>query len=313
MHLEITQSTGQTETLQNNFGVSVVNALYQLAVNGLDETSTVSGRISLYAASKEKVEYLAGTNGVGGNGVFPNLYIICSTYYVDFLDNAFGQVCADLYGDGYGVTQAQLLSVSNLDSLKAVSDSSVTKLDLRKFPSFAYAEAVWGFSNVTEIYINSCGSLTQQMSQVEVTSFRNMGTVVEDKRYIDKLIINNVYFSGNGRFLRGQSVAERNDTNFGTIAIRNIQLSNSDNYATLGAYTTRNGRTITNLYLGGDRVVKYSGGYGDSMFRIQNIYVPTGMASLYAADSSWTENGTTHTFYEYDFVNDPDGIFSMFD
>ena len=314
MHLEITQSTGQTESIFNNIGGQVVNALYNLAISGdLDNTSTVSGRISIYAANKFKVEYLAGTNGVGGNGIFPDLYITCSTYYVDFMDEEFGKVCGQLYGDGTGVTVSQLSAVSNLNTLRATQNSNVTKLDLRQFPALVYQTGYWNFPNVTEIYIKAVGFSTSVGGTIQISSFKNMGTVVSDRRYIDKLIIKTVQTksSGTQKFLGGTTESADQKTDFGTIAIKNFYAPNGGDFK-IGEYLTRGNRHITNLYLGGNAVIACSTGYGDNIFNIENIYVPIGMKSQYEANSTWSRDGTVHPFYEYDFENDPDNIFAAF-
>lgn len=127
MHLEIVQSKSSREAVS----VQIINKLYNLAYSNpnqgitsrLDSTSTVSGAVSLYAANKKRVEYLAGTNGVGGNGRFPDLLIYCTTYYIDFMDDAFSTVCANLYGNGEGVTLADIAGVTSLkDSTKNLVD-----------------------------------------------------------------------------------------------------------------------------------------------------------------------------------------------
>ena len=319
MHLELTQSTGQTESILTTLGANIVSALYDLAISGdLDNTSTVSGRLSIYAASKTKVEYLAGTNGTGGNGLFPNLYISCVTYYVDFLDAAFGRNCAQLFGDGEGVTLSQLQGVNatSMIGLRDMNNSSVSVFDFRNFPIMQYnnSSADWNCPVLTSIYINEAGHTSSQGDTVDLSFFVGCGVPIENnKTYVDKLIINTVRTQASVQsFLRGNSSDAKNSVNFGTIAIRNFDVP-SGGYFQIGSYATRSNRTINNLYLGGNSVVKFNAGYGDDIFRITNIYVPIGMASQYAAESTWTKNGTTHTFYEYDFENDPDNIFAVFD
>lgn len=119
MHLEIIQPKSARETVS----LGVINKLYELAYENaslgitsqLDNTSDIVGSVSLYAADKKKVEYLAGTNGVGGNGRFQDFNIYCTTYYLNFLDDAFAQVCANVYGNGEGTTTADLVGIENLN------------------------------------------------------------------------------------------------------------------------------------------------------------------------------------------------------
>lgn len=319
MHLEIVQPKSSRETVS----VQIINKLYSLAysnpnqgiVSVLDNTSTISGAVSLYAANKKRVEYLAGTNGVGGNGRFPDLLIYCTTYYIDFMDDAFATVCANVYGNGEGVTSADIAAVQSVTSpqnlLQAIQNNSdIVTLDFRSFPRMNLSgERNWNLPSLQSVYANS-------VSVLSISSFRNTGPITNNKYYLDKIIIGTLRYTDTHytsfRVLQG---ATTNPNTFGTIAIRNFDPHDGVTKITVGNYTTRNNCTITNLYLGNSPFpLSYGEGYGDNLARISNIYVPVGMKQAYIDNGTWVHDGNARTdFIEYDFDTDPDGIFSVLD
>ena len=73
---------------------------------------------------------------------------------------------------------------------------------------------------------------------------------------------------------------------------------------------------INNLYIGATTPPKLTFGTYSTISNAVNIYVPTGYVSTYEAASGWdtrAADGNGVKFLEYDFENDPDGIFSIFD
>lgn len=319
MHLEIVQPKSSREAVS----VQIINKLYSLAysnpdqgiVSILDNTSTISGAVSLYAANKKRVEYLAGANGVGGDGRFPDLLIYCTTYYIDFMDDAFATVCADLYGNGEGVTSADIAGVNSLTSPKNLvqavqNNSDIVTLDFRSFPRLDFSAANnWNLPSLQNIYVDSVSAIT-------VKFFKNTGLIVNGKNYLDNIIVGTYRFTDTryttNNILQGDV---SNPNTFGTIAIRNFDLHDGITKVIVGTYTTRNNCTITNLYLGNSPFpVSYGEGYGDNLARISNIYVPVGMKQAYIDNGTWVHDGDARTdFIEYDFDTDPDGIFSVLD
>ena len=120
MHLEIKQSTSGTETVS----AQLINKLYELAyedqtlgiTSQLDATSDVQGRLEAPAAYEDAVRYLVGIDA-GDPKRFQNLYITIpnNNYYIRFKDPVMAQIFNTEYGDGVGVTRAQLAAVNNLN------------------------------------------------------------------------------------------------------------------------------------------------------------------------------------------------------
>lgn len=308
MHIEITQSTGQNESVQTGIGITVINKLYELA-SQLDSTSTVSGRISLYAASKQKVEYLAGTNGIGGNGRFPNLFINCSTYYFDFLDPEMQRVCSTLYGDGYGVTAAELASVSNISSLSAAltNNTTITTLDLRgiTLKNPGGNEFAIGMTSLQNVYIKNINILN--LSAFWGNGNNPSGIISNGRTNIKRIIADTVGISRDiANPLRGGT---GNNINIEVLAVKQILLADNYSEKKIGDYIFR-GSHIDHFYIGETVPPVLTFGYGDNINNATNIYVPIGSSSAYAAANNWSSH--TAGFIEYDFDNDPDGIFSVF-
>lgn len=311
MHIEITQSTGQSEQLPVEIGSNIVNKLYELALNDIiDSTSTISGRISLYAASKSKVEYLAGTNGVGGNGKFPNFIINCSTYYFDFLDLEMQRICSTLYGDGYGVTLAELLAVNRLNELSTAltNNTDIRILDLRGFPVLNYTGTRWfaiGLTSLSEVYIKQCKSFN--LSIFNGGGSNPSGTILSNGRsFLRKIIINTL---GDGKTRQVLNGSTDNNVEVEILAVKQIVYNTTGSAETLlGDYLFRRVH-IDHFYIGEAVPPTLSMGYADNINNAINIYVPIGSSSAYAAANNWSEH--TAGFLEYDFDTDPDGIFTL--
>lgn len=325
MHLEIIQPKSARETVS----LGVINKLYELAYENaslgitsqLDNTSNIVGSVSLYAADKKKVEYLAGTNGVGGNGRFQDFNIYCTTYYLNFLDDAFAQVCANVYGNGEGTTAADLVGITSVTQegknlFSAITgNTSVVTMDFRQFPKldFGGSRKLWNLPNAQNVYIDSAEGF-------QISNFHTLGPTVDGKPHLNKLLVRELNYpqsaNKNIRILAGTDTVSQ--CTFDTIGIRNMHLQAGTSTVGIGTYFTRNARAVTNLYLGhcfvGDTEValNYYRNYGDDISRVTNIYVPVGMRQAYV-NLQWTDGSTVRTnFIEYDFDTDPDGIFSVF-
>lgn len=138
-HLYIEQN-GITEEVSS----SVISKLYQLASSGtLDETSDLKGRLHSTTGYVSQVNYL--------NTNFQDLIIQCDNLYVEFQDPTVASILATNFGDGTGITQATVNSMTSFNG-KFSGSSIVTFNELSQFP------------NITEINnsnrFNDCTSLT---------------------------------------------------------------------------------------------------------------------------------------------------------
>lgn len=139
-HLYIEQNTGLTEEVNS----SIISKLYELAISGdLDETSDLKGRLHSTTGYVSQVNYL--------NTNFQDLIISCDNLYVEFQDPAVASILATNFGDGTGITQATVNSMTSFNG--KFSDSNITSFN-----------ELSQFTNITEINsnnrFNSCTSLT---------------------------------------------------------------------------------------------------------------------------------------------------------
>lgn len=139
-HLYIEQNTGLTEEVSS----SIISKLYELAISGdLDNTSDLKGRLHSTTGYVSQVNYL--------NTNFQDLIISCDNLYVEFQDPTVASILATNFGDGVGITQATVNSMTSFNG-KFSGSSIVTFNELSSFP------------NITEINannkFNSCTSLT---------------------------------------------------------------------------------------------------------------------------------------------------------
>ena len=315
MHLEVLQSESVTE---QNVTPETIEKLYNLAYSNpslgilskLDATSNLQGTVSLYATYQDYVNYLQNK--------FPNFHINTSTYYFRFTDQELTTICAQFFGDGIGVTTAELASISRFsDEFKnAISNnSSIRNLDLRGFTGITGTFGGGTFldmNNLENIYVKDVNGA------ISINFVKNAS-----KRTVNKFIIDGVLLGTTNSNLEGQGkkiYALQGDTsnsiNCDILAIRRIapkvtmEFPNSYNSCLgLGDYITR-GINIENFYLdekNPERVILRQG-YNDNINKVVNFYVPIGCAQAYANSTTWGQMRNSE-FLEYDFDNDPNGIF----
>lgn len=103
-HLYIEQNTGLTEEVNS----SIISKLYELAISGdLDETSDLKGRLHTTVAKDVHISYL--------NETFEDLYISADDLYITFADPEVERVLSTFWGNGTGVTAAQISAKTELN------------------------------------------------------------------------------------------------------------------------------------------------------------------------------------------------------
>ena len=141
------------------------------------------------------------------------------------MDDAFAQVCANVYGNGEGTTAADLVGVTALnDSSKNLvsamsGNTTVTTMDFRQFPKLGLrAKLNWNQQHVQNVYIST-------IERMMVCAWNGLGPTVNGKPHVDKLIIGEMIWADttypNTSFLSGDTDS---NCSFGTIAIRNIHV-----------------------------------------------------------------------------------------
>lgn len=165
MNLVITQSENTPET---NLPAGIINKLYNLTFvtsNGVtslrqDRPTNLVGTISLSGPTYQ--EYVTALTTQ-----YTQFHVNASSYYVLFEDSVAQQVCATNWGDGTGVTSAQLAGVTNNNTFKNAFNSSVNT-NIVKFNELQYFTnlslsgeyMLSGWTSLQEVTLpNSCTSM----------------------------------------------------------------------------------------------------------------------------------------------------------
>lgn len=139
-HLYIEQNN--TINDKEEVASSVVKKLYDLAVEGLDNTSYLKGRLKTTVTSAKYKTYL--------EGLFPgSLYIDADQYTLSFEDAEVERLCVANWGSNGGVTANQLALVSS------TGDVFKNNTDIIKFNEFKY------FTNVNTFSFSGCTNLRE--------------------------------------------------------------------------------------------------------------------------------------------------------
>lgn len=226
---------------------------------------------------------------------FPQLQINCTQgYYLDFEDPEWEKICAETWGDGVGVTLQQMQHVSaiidkNGDEALGYNNQNLRIVDLRYFNNLSdnmFRDNINTFRNcpnLEKIIIGSVHSVSP--NYLRISGSQKLLTVI----------------IGNARSLTG-SAGGGNQT-VETYAVRYY----AGTAQGVGNYFTRGMAAINHFYFGCTTPYDMRMGYGDNMNVIKNLYVPIGTANEYKQLTNWSQ--IADRIHEYDFDNDPDGIF----
>lgn len=128
--LTVKQNNQQTEQVSS----ALIDTLYNLAYENEYTEPKISsgaadivGSINAPAAYEDAVTYLRAK--------FPNLNITVtdSNYYIRFKDPVMANIFATEYGDGIGVTKAQLTAVNNLNNRFRGADNNIDFFDAEDY------------------------------------------------------------------------------------------------------------------------------------------------------------------------------------
>lgn len=146
-HLKIEQENS-IETVDSK----TVSLLYKICTeNTLDGTSNIKGNLYTQHAYKEDSDYLTNR--------FVDLDItVLSDYYIKFEDSTIAQMCVTSWGDGIGVTKAQIAPVtySMLQTKESFfkNNQTITKFnELQYFTGIGQEFSGWqfGFMNISNL------------------------------------------------------------------------------------------------------------------------------------------------------------------
>lgn len=106
-HLKVTQSdtSEMIGSSSNQIGAKVIKDLYEKTFNGVDNTSELSGVVSVDKAHRNAVEYLQNHTDLRIS--------VTGGYYIDFEDTEVERVLLqNSVGDGFGITEAAAAAVT---------------------------------------------------------------------------------------------------------------------------------------------------------------------------------------------------------
>lgn len=188
-HLYIEQNTGQTEEVN----ASIISKLYELASSGdLDNTSDLKGRLHSSTGRDVHINYL--------NNNFSDLYVSADDVYITFADPEVDRVLSTFWGDGNGVTAAQMATHTNLGFSSTdlvtgkrpfLDNTNITSFnELGNFPSIKKIgndQTFCGATNLTSIDLSN-------MEEIGFQAFRGAGiTGVLNLPSLVKLVDRNIF------------------------------------------------------------------------------------------------------------------------
>lgn len=254
-HLRIIQGEINEEEVSS----SVIAKLADIAQEGLDETSDLRGAIKATHAYESDVNYL--------NENYPNLDInITGGIYISFEDSTVENILATNWGDGTGITQTQINSVTNLNNKFWKNSNLISFNELALFNNITQ-------TNNYEFY--NCTSLTSidlsNIVTLQTETFRgcsNLTSVGDTSKLVN---------IGNGAFY--------GCTNLSSINLSNVQLIGGS-YAFLKCSKVKD---FINL-----SIPNLTGTLGSCAFgtctQIKNV-VNLGSITQYGENGSWATSG----------------------
>lgn len=168
-HLKITQSdtSEMLGSSSNTIGARIIKKLYELALAGLDNTSELSGVVSVDKAHRNAVEYLQNHT---------NLRIsVTGDYYIGFQDPLVEQILMEhSIGDGFGITEGDAASYNPYYGYVPAyfSGSNITSFDelpyFTNITNYGYTNQPWsdvigfqGCANLVSVDVNNIEPWTE--------------------------------------------------------------------------------------------------------------------------------------------------------
>lgn len=149
-HLYIEQDTGSTEEVNS----SIIYKLYELASSGnLDNASDLKGRLHSVTARDTHVAYL--------NANYPDLHVSADKLYITFADPEVDRILTQKFGDGEGVTEIDMLSVTGILTSTGFTDNTTIQT-FNELGRFSTIKSLYTYA------FNNCTSLTSiDLSNIE--------------------------------------------------------------------------------------------------------------------------------------------------
>lgn len=241
-HLEIKQTA-----LQENVSSAVIDKLYHLTYEdstlGIDpvvdsQRGDIVGNIVSPAAFEDAVEFLRSKFGpdVENNIEGLNIDVINNNYYLRLKDPVIENILVSTYGDGIGVTRAQLAAVT--DSVY-YNDNTGRKFDTRYNLEFLNAESYDDLQYFTKLTSGNYFILIDDNAPdsyfTETASYQSNVKIMHKKSFIApattlSLTNNNIYL------IRGRSWAKKIQFDYIDISKLNVIPSNPNIWTTIFCY-----------------------------------------------------------------------------
>lgn len=170
-HLRIEQNNGVIEEVSS----SVITKLYEIAHTGLDVSSNLQGRLHVTGAYGYQIDYLTQQ--------YPNLYINADKRYFHFEDPVVEQLCATKWGDGTGITESDMQSVTAIDWQTFNGNTNIQTFDeLGDFPNLTRIQT-YGFSDCTNLRSIDLSNIQyfggQAFQSTSLTGIINLPSAIE--------------------------------------------------------------------------------------------------------------------------------------
>lgn len=330
-HLRIENQNSNTEIVS----AAIIQKLYNLALGieeSLEEGELLSDYVSLNGnlqanhVYKSAHDYLTGNLPDSNTKRFPNLTLnITGGIYIEFEDPVVEQICATTWGDGIGITLAQVQSVTSSNNVFR-NNVNITSFDeFQYFTGFTSCPRFDGCTNLTSIrlpstvvelgnyYFNNCSNLTTigDISNIETISdhtFSGCSKLVFDGYSFTKL--KNSSISG-CKFTNSNDWIVIDGT-FTTLGVSNTKIKKLEIRGNFQGGSFGTNTLLTDIILPETTTSLNSKGFqyctsisnitikattpptfGSQLFfnanRRPNIYVPSGSVSLYQAASGWSD------------------------
>lgn len=240
-HLYIEQNTGLTEEVNS----SIIAKLYEVAVNGdLDGTSDLKGRLHSVAARDIHVAYL--------NANYPDLHISADNIYITFEDPEVDRILSQKFGDGAGVTETNMLSVSGINSSTGFTGNTTIQT-FNELGRFSTIKSLYTYA------FNACTNLTSiDLSNIEHVG----GEALRNTNLTGVINLPNVISIGDNQ--RGRSFANCEN-------ITEINIGSSFNADTTNMSNMCNGCTNLKKITGLGNITSIPSNMCSSCFQLQNV------------------------------------------
>lgn len=170
-HLRIEQNNGVIEEVST----SVITKLYEIAHAGLDVSSNLQGRLHVAGAYGYQINYLTQQ--------YPSLYINADKRYFHFEDPVVEQLCSTKWGDGTGITESDMQSVTSIDWQTFNGNTNIQTFDeLGDFPNLTRIQT-YGFSGCTNLRSIDLSNIQyfggQAFQSTALTGILNLPSAIE--------------------------------------------------------------------------------------------------------------------------------------